>query len=876
MPDLSSLSGPLAMVGRQAETDLMLKGLRKDATSGYVICGPSGLGKTRLAREVANAIGDEGVTILRITGTPPLREVPFGAASPVLPEIDASSVAVALQLGVDALATRSSRGPLVLLVDDAQFLDACTASMLLEVAQQRTCGLVVTLRTPSASPDAVTKLWEDGFVLRIDLSPLEQAEIEAVVSDALDGPVAAATTRWLTESSGGNPLYLRELLWAAAHSGALHAVDGLWVIRRPFPGSARLDDLIGSRLGELSPNAAQVVDLLALGEPLPFGMLVDAAGADAIEEGERLGIVVRRPRADSWAMLGHPLFAEVRRQGLGSARTRALSRLLCDTYPRSSTMSGDELVRIAKWSLDGGGPVDADLTAAAADYARRMFDWDLAVELGSAAVSAGAGAAAALNLAESLYLKTSPDHDRSLEILKAASHAATSSADIASLAAASAHVLGTMMGDRAGAEALLDEALSRVDGTVDRMQLLDARNTFPYFAAEPLETLPDALELIEAADPGMANRAALAAAFAYALLGRVGDAEAVGERGLAIRRSGGMAHRRDHLQSMGRLLAYRGAGRYAEAEVIARAAMDPAAEQIGDVVATFEHLLGMVLIDQGRATAAQKPLRDALVFYRGQADPGPVRWCLGGLVLAHALAGELDAAQVALDELDESGPMWMVQYDLDLIDRGRAWLTAQRGDERAARDMLLAGAEVAAARSSWVTEAYLLHDVARLGGSAEVVTRLGALALTIEGALVETFARHARALAAGDAEALGGVAEAFEEHGALLLAAEVAWDVADLIDDARSAAAWRSRSQALQRRCGTVTTPTLGRGEPVRLSLREQEVARLAASGASTRAIAAELVLSVRTVENHLGRIYEKLGARSREELARLVQGLSE
>ena len=51
------------------------------------------------------------------------------------------------------------------------------------------------------------------------------------------------------------------------------------------------------------------------------------------------------------------------------------------------------------------------------------------------------------------------------------------------------------------------------------------------------------------------------------------------------------------------------------------------------------------------------------------------------------------------------------------------------------------------------------------------------------------------------------------------------------------------------------------------LTAREREVASLAASGLSNQGIAARLVVSKRTVENHLQRAYHKLGVTTRSEL---------
>jgi DNA-binding CsgD family transcriptional regulator len=64
-------------------------------------------------------------------------------------------------------------------------------------------------------------------------------------------------------------------------------------------------------------------------------------------------------------------------------------------------------------------------------------------------------------------------------------------------------------------------------------------------------------------------------------------------------------------------------------------------------------------------------------------------------------------------------------------------------------------------------------------------------------------------------------------------------------------------------------TPALARGgEVVPLTDREREIAVLAAAGQSSRTIAETLFLSVRTIDNHLGRIYDKLGVSNRAELA--------
>jgi len=74
--------------------------------------------------------------------------------------------------------------------------------------------------------------------------------------------------------------------------------------------------------------------------------------------------------------------------------------------------------------------------------------------------------------------------------------------------------------------------------------------------------------------------------------------------------------------------------------------------------------------------------------------------------------------------------------------------------------------------------------------------------------------------------------------------------------------------------CEGARTPALALARHAGLlTQREREVAALAASGLPSRLIAARLVLSSRTVENHLQRLYGKLGVTGRAELAAVLGG---
>ncbi|MBI3691886.1 MAG: helix-turn-helix transcriptional regulator, partial [Mycolicibacterium aromaticivorans] len=77
----------------------------------------------------------------------------------------------------------------------------------------------------------------------------------------------------------------------------------------------------------------------------------------------------------------------------------------------------------------------------------------------------------------------------------------------------------------------------------------------------------------------------------------------------------------------------------------------------------------------------------------------------------------------------------------------------------------------------------------------------------------------------------------------------------------------------LGKECGGLKTPALmATSKPLPLSRREREIAHLAARGLSNRDIAERLVVSTRTVEGHLYRMYLKLNVTSREDLRDIIR----
>ncbi|MBI5517349.1 MAG: protein kinase [Deltaproteobacteria bacterium] len=232
-----SPGGSSPFVGRESERrqllDLVREAREACAPTGMVLTGAVGMGKSRLrwaAREALRGECPEAVVLL-VRCDPLTAHSPFAALREGLTEwIDAllleqleptptgdpqaalDRIRGALEAMLRELA---SRGPLVLAVDDAQWLDAASVQSLRWIAQNCT-DLAVTLwffATPDAT-DALTTILPSPNVRQLDVLP------EAHARRVLQHRVPSAPAG-LLERAGGHPLFLEELGRLYAETGAM-------------------------------------------------------------------------------------------------------------------------------------------------------------------------------------------------------------------------------------------------------------------------------------------------------------------------------------------------------------------------------------------------------------------------------------------------------------------------------------------------------------------------------------------------------------------------------------------------------------------------------------------------------------------------------
>jgi DNA-binding CsgD family transcriptional regulator len=855
------------LVGRDRQLTEIIAGAGQ---TGAVLVGAAGVGKTRLAREAVARLASTGRATEWVSATRSTAVIPFGAVSHLLPPHSQSTSDSRLSVlhtvaGHFARVHQAQAIPVVA-VDDAHLLDEASAAVVHHLAARELAFLIVTVRAGEPCPDAVGALWKDGLASRIGLAELPADAVDALLDHAFGERLAPVSRRQLHRVSAGNPMLLREILLAGLDTGELRHRQGTWRWTGEIRATTRLAEVVATRLGILDDKVYAALEVIAGGEPVPVSLLEQLTGSAAMISAERKGLVTTENFGRRlMARLSHPLYGEVIRSTMAAARARAVAGQLADAMTATPMRRRDDALRIGTLQLQSGRTGDPQVLPEAAKQAKDRFDHELAERLARSAQESGAGWAAEQLLAEVLL-----DHGRYDELTMPGSPDSSDDADRVRWAITRADAMYWGQGKVTEAEQILDEITGDVaDSSLVWIMLFDSRCAEALALAEKVLRSPDA-------DPQALVWAGSAGIAAAGFLGAHDRAEAIYRRGVRIAADNATEIPWGPAQmGFGRCLSLLAAGRLNEAwDLSDHEYQEAAVQEAMAPLGGWAGFRGAVAKARGQLGVAVASFREVLVLLPNYDTFRLSAACLAELAGARALAGDHRQAERLLARADSptrhTSRLFQPWIELD-----RAWVLAASGEVSKAAVHARDTASLARRSGQPTTEAFALYDVARLGEARSVHIRLSELATEISCDVTGALADAATALAVNNYERLAVTADTFERLGLWLHAAEAVVTAARLAHDAgahsRATAATERASNLLRKLPGARTPMLATTGLPAMLTPREREVALLAASGQSSRRIAARLQLSVRTVDNYLGRAYVKLGVTSRAELAPLL-----
>jgi DNA-binding CsgD family transcriptional regulator len=406
----------LPLLGRAREQSLLTSLLDGVGERGQalVLRGDPGIGKSRLLSVAAQTACDRGITVLTATGVHSEAHLPFAGLHQMLrpvreravelPSIQRDALDAAFGLtrdvapehyriamaALDLLAEVADDAPLLLVVDDAHWLDPPTAAVLAFVARRIESDPIVLL---AATRDGYPSVLADAGLPEHRLAGLDDATAAALLDAAAPKLPVTARSRVLREA-GGNPLALLELPAVAAEPGEQESVPG------GLPLTERLERAFAGRVSDL-PDATRLVLLVAaLNDGDAVSEILQAAADVAATP---LDLDAAEPAVEaalidldiSSIRFRHPLARSAVRQNAGVQQRRRVHEALAATldvdpdrrvWHRAALMSGthEQLARELEEAGERArrrGAIDVAVTAlgravqlsAPSHRARRMF-----------------------------------------------------------------------------------------------------------------------------------------------------------------------------------------------------------------------------------------------------------------------------------------------------------------------------------------------------------------------------------------------------------------------------------------------------------------------------------------------------------------------
>lgn len=347
------------ILGYNAEVTTVVKSLTDPDASGALIIGAAGIGKTTMMNTALTRI-DQDTPVLRFRGSEPMRARNLGILEILLSQSGSTAdveAGAALSAIGRALSIRYSGSTPIILVDNANLVDATSLSVLTQLAVAGRAKLLIAAESIRPPLDLVTSLWLSGGLIRVDLNGLDEATVAALAETSGSNAFEDRSVAQLHAETGGNPLLLSHVLFRRDH---LRTTDRI--------------------LWNIDPELRPVLEMVAMTGAVHYETLLQLSSADGLDSLVDAGIIKMSRARHAAVRIVEPVVASSLKSRVRPSHSLSLWKRLSEVADLEM-MEGRNLFGYLSWGISLGFDQPEEKILEAVAWANSEGDYSGAAEL---------------------------------------------------------------------------------------------------------------------------------------------------------------------------------------------------------------------------------------------------------------------------------------------------------------------------------------------------------------------------------------------------------------------------------------------------------------------------------------------------------------
>lgn len=362
------------ILGYTDEVTAVVKSLTEPDSRGALIIGAAGIGKTTLMNTALARI-DRGTPVLRFRGSEALRDRNLGILEILLSQsgsvTDVGPGAALSAIG-RTLTSRYSDAIPIVLVDNANLVDAASMAVFMQLAVARRARLLIAAESIRPPVDLATSLWLSGGLVRVDLNGLDEATVAALAEASGANAFEDRSVTQLHAETGGNPLLLSHMLFRQDHPRTADRI--LW---------------------NIDPELRPVLEMVAMTGAVHYETLLQLCSSEGLDSLVDAGIIKMSRARHAVIRIVEPVVASSLKSRVRPSHALSLWKALSDVADLDMI---EELALFGylSWGISLGFDQPAEKILEAVSWANSAGDYAGAAKL----------AVSALAISDELLLET--------------------------------------------------------------------------------------------------------------------------------------------------------------------------------------------------------------------------------------------------------------------------------------------------------------------------------------------------------------------------------------------------------------------------------------------------------------------------------------